>query len=61
VPTQPFSSVGHLLAALGSLDGVPSDDVVGALPHLLQTAELLEGAAPDDRELIVAGLVYDGA
>jgi predicted HD phosphohydrolase len=59
VDRAPFSSVGELLQALEILEDVPSDDVVAALPHLLQTAELLASAHPDDAGLIAAGLVHD--
>jgi predicted HD phosphohydrolase len=59
VGLKPFGSVDQLLAALHGIDGRPTDDVVAALPHLLQTAELLERTHPDDDELIVAGLVHD--
>jgi predicted HD phosphohydrolase len=59
VRTEPFSSVDSLLGALESLDGEPSEDVVAALPHLLQTAERLASTHPHDAELIVAGLVHD--
>ena len=38
---------------------MPSADVVPALPHLLQTADLLAREHPDDPELIAAGLVHD--
>ena len=57
----PFATVDQLVAALERLDGVPSDDVVAALPHLLQTADLLADTVPDDPELIAAGLVHDVA
>jgi predicted HD phosphohydrolase len=36
-----------------------TEDVVAALPHLLQTAERLEVDDPDDLELVAAGLVHD--
>ena len=49
----------ELIEALGSLDGRPSDDVVPALPHLLQTAEILAVDYSDDPELVAAGLVHD--
>ena len=55
----PFTSVDELLAAMAGLDGLPTDDVVAALPHLLQTGELLEWSDPGDPELIAAGLVHD--
>ncbi len=55
----PFASVDELLDALASLDGQPTQDVVAALPHLLQTAERLATTSPDDPELIAAGLVHD--
>ena len=55
----PFSSVDELLAALRSIDGLPTDDVVAALPHLLQTAERLDDDHGDDPELVAAGLVHD--
>ncbi len=55
----PFTSVDEVLDALGSLEGMATDDVVAALPHLLQTAELLDATHPDDPELVVAGLVHD--
>jgi predicted HD phosphohydrolase len=55
----PFSSVRELLAALRSIEGMPSDDVVAALPHLLQTAERLDADHGNDSELVAAGLVHD--
>jgi gamma-butyrobetaine dioxygenase len=55
----PFSSVDELLAAMAGLDGLPTEDVVAALPHLLQTGELLASSEPGDPELIAAGLVHD--
>ena len=58
--TAPFSSVSALIAALESLDGMPSDEVVDALAHLLQTAEQLASRSHDP-ELIAAGLVHDVA
>jgi predicted HD phosphohydrolase len=59
VDRAPFSSVDELLAALASVSGAPSDDVIAALPHLLQTADLLASAQADDPELVAAGLVHD--
>ena len=59
VARVPFSSVDELLDALRSQAGVPSFDVVPALPHLLQTADLLARDHPDDPELTAAGLVHD--
>ena len=56
---KPFSSIDELLAALHSQEGEPSEDVVPALPHLLQTADLLGREHPDDPELTAAGLVHD--
>jgi predicted HD phosphohydrolase len=56
---SPFASVDELIDALASLDGSPTEDVVAALPHLLQTAERLASSDPDDPELVVAGLVHD--
>ena len=55
----PFSSVEDLLSALESIDGLPTEDVVAALPHLLQTAEVLDADHGDDPELVAAGLVHD--
>jgi predicted HD phosphohydrolase len=55
----PFSSVDELLSALESIDGLPTEDMVAALPHLLQTAEGLEAEHGDDPELVAAGLVHD--
>jgi len=55
----PFTSVDDLLAALESLDGLPTEDVVPALPHLLQTAERLDADPSSDPELVAAGLVHD--
>ena len=59
VERMPFSSVDELIEALHSLEGQSSDDDVAALPHLLQTGELLVRAFAKDRELIAAGLVHD--
>ena len=56
---EPFSSLAELLVTLESLQEQPSDDVVPAQAHLLQTAELLAATHPDDPELVVAGLVHD--
>jgi predicted HD phosphohydrolase len=56
---EPFTSTEQIIWALESLDGEPSQDVVAALPHLLQTAELLSARHADDPELIAAGLVHD--
>ena len=61
VSITPFPSVKGLLWALEALEGQPIDDVVGALPHLLQTAELLAELHPEDPELVAAGLVHDVA
>ena len=55
----PFSSVDEVIDALGSIDGMRTDDVVPALAHLLQTAEHLDADHPGDAELIAAGLVHD--
>ena len=55
----PFSSVEDLVSALESIDGLPTEDVVAALPHLLQTAEALDADHGDDPELVAAGLVHD--
>ncbi|MEJ7583654.1 MAG: hypothetical protein WKF43_06070 [Acidimicrobiales bacterium] len=54
-----FTSTDELLRTLDGLHDEPSDDVVPALPHLLQTAERLAEAADDDAELVAAGLVHD--
>ncbi len=57
-----LGSVDELIAVLDGLDRRPdprSADVVGAVPHLLQTAEHLQRVAPDDEGLVVAGLVHD--
>lgn len=51
--------MADVIAALESIDGMPSEDVVPALPHLLQTAALLQ--ATGDDELVVAGLLHDVA
>jgi predicted HD phosphohydrolase len=59
MPPAPLQSVEEVIDALERIDGQPSDDVVPALSHLLQTAELLEASHPDDVELVVAGLVHD--
>ena len=59
VALVPLREVDELLAALRSIDGMPSEDVVPALPHLLQTAEHLAVHADDDPELVAAGLVHD--
>jgi predicted HD phosphohydrolase len=59
VELTPFSTTGELMEALGSLEGRTSDDVVPALAHLLQTADILAADHSDDRELIAAGLVHD--
>lgn len=55
----PFSSTEEIIEALKSLEWIPTRDVVAALPHLLQTAELLAEGFPDDPGLIAAGLVHD--
>ncbi len=55
----PFASVDEIIEVLESLDGLASDDVVAALPHLLQTAERLDRLGPTDVELVAAGLVHD--
>jgi gamma-butyrobetaine dioxygenase len=55
----PLTSVDDLLDRLRSLDGLPTEDVVAALPHLLQTAERLDAADTADAELVAAGLVHD--
>ncbi len=57
--TLAFTSVDQVLDALAGLDGVRGDDVVPALPHLLQTADRLAAGHPDDPELVAAGLVHD--
>ncbi|HVN51494.1 MAG TPA: HD domain-containing protein [Acidimicrobiales bacterium] len=54
-----FSSVDEVIDALRSIDGMPTEDVVAALPHLLQTAERLDEVHADDPELVAAGLVHD--
>jgi predicted HD phosphohydrolase len=59
VSATPFPSVEELVWALEELEGRPSDDVVGPLPHLLQTAELLAASHPEDPQLVAAGLVHD--
>jgi hypothetical protein len=41
VPREPFSSTEQVVESLESLKALPTQDVVAALPHLLQTAELL--------------------
>jgi predicted HD phosphohydrolase len=56
---SPFTSVAQLLQALESLRDRPTEDVVPARAHLLQTAERLAATRPDDPELVVAGLVHD--
>lgn len=48
-----------VLDELGRLDDPRGTDVVPAVAHLLQTAERLHQAAPDDDELVAAGLVHD--
>jgi len=53
-----FTTVDELFEALERLHAEPSDDVVAALPHLLQTADRL-AQTPGDEELVVAGLVHD--
>jgi predicted HD phosphohydrolase len=59
-PLGPILSVDDLMVVLRSLDGIPDDDdLVPALAHLLQTAEVLAGSYPKDAELIAAGLVHD--
>jgi predicted HD phosphohydrolase len=57
----PIASVDEQIDVLISLDGCPSDAIVAALPHLLQTAENLASIFPSDPELITAGLVHDVA
>jgi predicted HD phosphohydrolase len=59
VTPAPFRSVDELVDTLQRLDGQPTDDVVAALPHLLQTAQRLARDHPGDPELVVAGLVHD--
>jgi [1-hydroxy-2-(trimethylamino)ethyl]phosphonate dioxygenase len=57
-----MGSVDELIAVLDELDRRPDPrgaDVVGAVPHLLQTAEHLQRVVPDDEGLVVAGLVHD--
>ena len=49
----------EVVDTLQRLDGRPTEDVVAAVPHLLQTAERLARDHPDDPELVVAGLVHD--
>jgi predicted HD phosphohydrolase len=61
VTRAPFTSVDDVVTALESLDGMPSEDVVAALPHLLQTAERLDADAAPDPHLVVAGLLHDVA
>jgi predicted HD phosphohydrolase len=61
VGRSPFTDVDEVLEALGALEDGPGDDVVPALDHLLQTAHLLAIVAPDDDELLVAGLLHDVA
>ena len=59
VPTpEPFDSVDELFAALRDERG---GDVVTALAHHLQCADLLAREAPGDVELQLAGLVHDVA
>lgn len=57
----PFADVDDVLDALDGLGDAGGDDVVPVLAHLLQTADLLAAAAPDDDELAVAGLLHDVA
>jgi predicted HD phosphohydrolase len=61
VNRQPFASVDELVSALESLARASGDDVVPALPHLLQTADRLGADHADDPELVAAGLVHDVA
>jgi len=58
-----FASVDELIAYLEALGATPSDEgpAFSELEHALQTAALLERAAPDDRQLQVAGLLHDVA
>jgi predicted HD phosphohydrolase len=56
----PFASVGSLLTVLRDLEAeVGEFDVIDARAHLLQTAARLAAVAPDDDELVAAGLVHD--
>ena len=58
----PLGSVDELilvLEELARLDDARSADVVPTVAHLLQTAERLHQTAPDDTDLVAAGLVHD--
>ena len=59
VTSAPFRSVDEVVDTLQRVDGRPTEDVVAALPHLLQTAQRLARDHPGDPELVVAGLVHD--
>jgi predicted HD phosphohydrolase len=59
VRSAAFSTVDELLDALERTGGEPGDEVIGALPHLLQTADRLAEAHGHDPELVAAGLVHD--
>ena len=55
----PISDVDSLLGVLESGAAASDAEDVDLLAHALQCAALLAGAAPDDEELQVAGLVHD--
>jgi predicted HD phosphohydrolase len=56
---SPLESTRDLLALLATGAGADDGETVDLLEHSLQCAALLADAAPDDRELQVAGLVHD--
>jgi predicted HD phosphohydrolase len=59
VTAAPITDVDSLLGVLDSGAGQTDSEAVDLLAHGLQCAALLAGAAPDDYELQVAGLVHD--
>jgi predicted HD phosphohydrolase len=64
VDLTPATSVDEIIERLAASDGVFDSlgefgDPIDILAHSLQCAHELEAAAPDDRELQVAGLVHD--
>jgi predicted HD phosphohydrolase len=59
VTGAPITDVDSILGVLESGAGATDAEDVDLLAHGLQCAALLAGAAPDDRELQVAGLVHD--
>jgi len=59
VTGAPIAEVDSLLDVLESGAGATDDEDLDLLAHGLQCAALLAGAAPDDEELQVAGLVHD--